>query len=228
MADKQSITGIVAGLGGGLLFILFWAVLNLGLPLGLLSGVGGFIAFFLIGKGLEKEDKVAGVNSNRAREVIMQARSKRDQIQLLAQALAKGDVRSCLERLAVLTDKIVEDVKKDPKDASAAGKFLDYYGDTVIKIATLHRDLSSHGLSSSTIAESQQRVQGHLHTLIKAFEVQLVKLQEDNLLDLDTELKVLERTMAMEGLGEMIEQEQARTIDFELLQKNRVESPWKN
>lgn len=229
----RAMGGLVAGVAAGGIFLLFFLVLGLGLPLSIGAGVAGFAGLMLVLAGKGNKDSGGTTPGSKAlvQEAIQVCEARAREIDTLAKDIRKGTIRTRLDRIADLSRRIADDVRKDPKDAKDALRFMNYYGDTVCKIARLFRDLDSHGLESAAILETRTKVDRHLETLEKAFAVQLARLQEDNLLDLDTELKVLEQTIEMEGLGELIREEEARSGSISSSGSNagkthQVERPW--
>jgi len=62
--------------------------------------------------------------------------------------------------------------------------------------------LSSKNVSSEEMQALLTRAEDSLDTIKSAYDKQLEQLLENDVMDLDTELEVLERTIRMEGLGE--------------------------
>jgi len=220
MAQNTAKGSILAGAASGLVFIIFYLFLGIQLLISLPVTALTFVALSLVFRPKNKasNESLEGDQKVFVEETIRLADTNAKEIKKLARDLPKSTVRSNLEKLSDLSSRIAQDVRQDPKDAKSANRFLNYYGETVIKIANLYKNLTSHGISTQAIRTSMAKVEANLATLIKAFEMHLAQLQEDNLLDLDTELKVLEQTIEMEGLGDMIRKEEK--------QGNRIERPW--
>lgn len=98
--------------------------------------------------------------------------------------------------------RILADIHEDPKDLRPARKFLDYYLDATIKVVDRYVALSSKNVSSDEIRALLTRAESSLDTIKSAYDKQLEQLLENDVMNLDTELEVLERTIEMEGLGE--------------------------
>lgn len=98
--------------------------------------------------------------------------------------------------------RILSDIREDPKDLRPARKFLDYYLDATIKVVDRYASLSSKSVQSEDLSTSLTKVEESLDTIKSAYDKQLAQLLENDVMDLDTELEVLERTIRMEGLGE--------------------------
>ena len=74
--------------------------------------------------------------------------------------------------------------------------------DSTLKIVDKYIDLSARGIKSADLVQSLAKVEELLDTIYHAFEKQLEILVKDDVMDLDTELKLLESTIKMEGLGQ--------------------------
>ncbi|POR04134.1 hypothetical protein AU468_03945 [Alkalispirochaeta sphaeroplastigenens] len=98
--------------------------------------------------------------------------------------------------------RILSEIRQDPQNLRKARKFLDYYLDATITVVERYGGLAQRGLRSPEMDSSLQRAEASLDTIRVAYEKQLLQLVEDDLLDLDVEVRVLEQTIRMEGLGE--------------------------
>ena len=199
MAQGRSISGVIAGIIGGVIFLTFLLVLGLNIIPSLIAGVAGFGIALLFFRPSRKSEH-SGDNNILLREMMASASAQQAQMTKIAKSLPTGNPRRKLEELAVLTGKIVEDVRQDNPDYKAAGRFLAYYADTAIRIATIYRDVAGHGIDSPELRQMTAKVERNLDILTTAFKKHLVQLQENNFMDLDTELSVLESTLKMEGM----------------------------
>ncbi len=98
--------------------------------------------------------------------------------------------------------RILSDIREDPKDLRPARKFLDYYLDATIKVVDRYVALSAKNVTNDEMQALLTRAEDSLDTIKSAYDKQLEQLLENDVMDLDTELEVLERTIKMEGLGE--------------------------
>jgi 5-bromo-4-chloroindolyl phosphate hydrolysis protein len=97
--------------------------------------------------------------------------------------------------------RILSDIREDPKDLRPARKFLDYYLDATIKVVDRYASLAAKNISTDDMQSALTRAENSLDTIKSAYDKQLEQLLENDVMDLDTELEVLERTIQMEGLG---------------------------
>lgn len=97
--------------------------------------------------------------------------------------------------------RIITDVREDPKDLRGARKFLNYYLDASINVVERYVDLRKREVSTDEARSALLRAETSLETIRSAYAHQLQVLLENDVMDLDTELEVLERTIELEGLG---------------------------
>lgn len=111
-------------------------------------------------------------------------------------------VNAKVDALCVTVRKILAEIKRDPEDLKIARQFLSYYLDATINILDKYVKLTSQNVTDAGISNSLKRVESMLDTIGAAFEKQLARLLNNDVMDLDTELSLLEKTIQMEGLGE--------------------------
>lgn len=94
---------------------------------------------------------------------------------------------------------IFEYLDKNPGDLSKARQFINYYLDATQKIVNQYVELSAKKEKTKEIEESLKNVEAILDSIKETYSKQLHNLMEDDLLDLNTEIKVLEKTMKFES-----------------------------
>ncbi|PKL41205.1 MAG: hypothetical protein CVV44_00780 [Spirochaetae bacterium HGW-Spirochaetae-1] len=93
---------------------------------------------------------------------------------------------------------IFENIKIHPEDLQRAKPFINYYLDATDKIVSRYVELSRNS-NNPEIRDSLDRVEAMLDQIQETYKKQLRYLLEDDVLDLNTEITVLERTMKLEG-----------------------------
>jgi 5-bromo-4-chloroindolyl phosphate hydrolysis protein len=197
---------ILPGIIGGAVFIFFAFILGIGgfslldffisLGLGVAAFVGSGFLFPTANKNLEIV--VDGITKEKYNEILSQGQAK---LKILGSFITQAkdvEVKKKIKEISDVVEKIFEDIQKDPKDIKPAREFLTYYLDTTINILTRYTDISSQGIRSKKIDDMLAKVEGLLDAIKQAFEKQLEKLLSDDILDLDSDLKVLEQTIKTE------------------------------
>ena len=95
--------------------------------------------------------------------------------------------------------EIFDYLGKNPGDIPKARQFINYYLDATEKIVTQYVELSARKDKTKEIEDSLKRVEAMLDSIKETYSKQLHNLLEDDLLDLNTEISVLEKTMKFEG-----------------------------
>ena len=105
-----------------------------------------------------------------------------------------------IQRLAVVTRKIFDQVKADPKKLPQIRKFMNYYLPTTLKLLNAYDRMSAQGVSGENISGTMGKVEEMMGTIVAAFEKQLDSLFGAEAMDISTDITVLENMMAREGL----------------------------
>ena len=118
-----------------------------------------------------------------------------------------------LANLEILCGEIFRTVHDKPEKAPQIRKFMDYYLPTTLKIVSTYRVINERGAFGSEMAQARQRIDDALGTVIKGCRKLLGKLYQDDVLDITTDIDVLEQMLKRDGLTEtelQIAAEQAR------------------
>lgn len=107
-----------------------------------------------------------------------------------------------LAKLEILCGEIFRTVHDKPEKAPQIRKFMEYYLPTTLKIVKTYRVISERGIGGSEIVEARQRIDDALGTVIKGCQKLLSKLYQDDVLDITTDIDVLEQMLKRDGLTE--------------------------
>jgi hypothetical protein len=195
-----AVAGSLAGATGGGLFLLLWLVFGWGFLPALLFGAAGFGAGLLIARRRpELHVELPGVTAEMRAAALREGRAKLAELSEAIRGIY-GPARSRFDAVREAAARIVEDLERNPRDVRAARQFLGYYLDATIRVCSSYAELASTGLHGEGIAASLARTESLLDTIRRAFEQQHAKLLAGEVLDLDTEIALLERTMRGEGI----------------------------
>lgn len=189
----------------GVYFVLK-LLLNIALLLTIPSAIFAFIFFMIIITKLKKRSEMTieietGLSPYKVNEIVREGHRKVSGLRSTVNTIRDREVRSKGLQICKLADQIFKDFKKDPSDIKTARKFTNYYLDTTINIITKYKELQSANLQSEEVEKTLKKSEEVLDTIITAFEKELVKLLENDVMNLDTEIELLEKTIKMENLG---------------------------
>lgn len=129
------------------------------------------------------------------KEGIEKLRSIRNNTRLIAD----NTIASKVQDICKTGSEIFDYLAKNPGDISKAKQFLNYYLDATEKIVNQYVELSAKKDKSPEIEASLKRVESMLDSIKDTYSKQLHNLLENDLLDLNTEISVLEKTMKYEN-----------------------------
>ena len=114
------------------------------------------------------------------------------------------DVRLKINELMRITDKITQDAIADPEDIPQIRKFMNYYLPTTIKLLNAYDRMSAQGIEGENLDRSMNNINEMLDQAIVAYKKRLDSLFENQALDIETDIEVMNKMLAREGLsGEM-------------------------
>jgi 5-bromo-4-chloroindolyl phosphate hydrolysis protein len=200
-----NITGIVSGIAGGGVLLLFFLVLHIGLLISAITGVAGYIGTYLVIYAFKPKSEISfsianGVTAEELNRILKDGDEKVRQLQFYAAQVRNLSVKQKLGQITNIVKDIFNNFKKDPKDIKYAKQFLAYYLDTTIKIVKKYTELSSQNVHTPEIQGTLIKAENMLGSIEKAFEIQKARLLRDDVMDLDVEIETLEKTFIAEDL----------------------------
>ena len=196
------------GLGG--------LLITTGISLLAAVGVG-----YLLGRKRQKKDEEDAASAKSAEEkstseeakeenspyspevqaIIKEGRVALKEMGRLYSSIPNPEIRSKINELMSVSDKIVRDAIDDPSDVPQIRKFLDYYLPTTIKLLNAYDRMNSQEISGSNITGSMERIEDMLDTAIDAYKRQLDALFANQAADIQMDIEVMNGMLAREGQG---------------------------
>lgn len=222
MAKRKSIgprlvLALALGVGIG---VAVW-FLTRGLPgflslvLTIFAGAGGFLAGANIGstRGISRDrkvDRLVGLSKEAThtqevnlRQTLLLIQTQRTKLESIVFKITDDQLRSLGDKLLKRYGDFADAVKQDPKDIRPVRRFLNYYGEAAASI--LEKYLHLRNLPAEQQNEESRaalaRVGTSLAELERGFATQYARLLDNDLMEMDTELTVLEKTLRLEGLS---------------------------
>lgn len=147
-------------------------------------------------------------------QMVSEGKGALDEMRRLNDSIQDAAISAQIERLSQVSDKIFQQVQKNPSQLPQIRKFMNYYLPTTLKLLRAYDDMSRQGVQGENITGTMERVRGMMGTIVTAFERQLDSLFGDQALDISTDITVLDNMMAREGLSDdPIHRTQAKTDD---------------
>ena len=140
-------------------------------------------------------DETADAVIAKGQEMLHQIRAENDAI---PDAVLSGQMDE-LERLCV---QIFKTVAEKPMKASQIRKFMNYYLPTTLKMLASYRTMEQRGVSAANMAEARSTLIRGMGMVLTACQKQLDNLYKDTMLDVTTDIDVLEQMLKRDGFTE--------------------------
>lgn len=202
---NSTMKGIISGILSGIVFIIFYLVIHVSLLISIAISIIAYIGLMLIWSsptlyGVETKDMDDSL-VEQLKKTIDEGYYKVIKIRKLSKQIEKVSVKSKIDEICTISDKIFEYLRKNPKSVSNIRRFLNYYLDAIINILTKYVEIFAQEVNSREIEASLVKVETLLDTVEKTFITQQEKLIANDMDALDTEISLLEDIMKSEGIG---------------------------
>lgn len=217
-AKERRNTWIGAGLtAAGLLLLLKDSVFTTFKPLTLLLVAG---AAFIVGKtigvmssGLDltthnKQDKppeyegLTKTGNEHVDEVIAKGQDALRQIREANNEIRDPQLTEQLYGLENKCTQIFRTVSEAPDKVGQIRKFMSYYLPTTLKMLNSYRVMQNRGISASELAKHRDTMRHGLDMIDTACQKQLDNLYKEDMLDISTDIDVLEQMLKRDGFVE--------------------------
>ena len=107
-------------------------------------------------------------------------------------AIADPVLSAKIDRLEEIAAKIFQAVEEEPQKQKKIDTFLNYYLPTTQKLLDAYVEFQSAGVEGENLRQAKQRIETTMDTIVKGFEHQLDELYQTDVLDVDSDIRVLE------------------------------------
>lgn len=170
-------------------------------PQGFLDYGGGILV--LSGGGLGNRPEAPAQEKKAAKEP---PRQEQDaillEIKAVNDAIDNEKLSAQIDRIGVITAKILDYQRQHPDKSPQLHSFLSYYLPTTLKILRAYSQLEDQEVSGTNITSAMARIEGMMDKVVEGFEKQLDQLFQGDAMDITTDVEVLERMLAKDGLSD--------------------------
>jgi len=152
-------------------------------------------------------------------ELLFRGRDLITQISTEKKRIPDASLKAKLDQLEKQCADIFQAVYNNPKKAPQIRRFMDYYLPTTLKLVTGFRIFDERNMSGAETVAAKQRIEEALGVVLKGCQKMLDTLYRDDVLDIKTDIDVLEQMLKRDGLTESdltfaaIQAKQAAQID---------------
>ena len=119
----------------------------------------------------------------------------------LYMSIKDPEIRQKINEIMRITDKITQDAIADPSDIPQIKKFQSYYIPTTIKLLNAYDRMSAQGIQGENLDKTMKSITEMLDTAIEAYKNLLDSLFANQALDIETDIDVMNKMLAREGLA---------------------------
>lgn len=193
---KTPIKGALIGVVAVVASLLLLGGLRSGLFRAVVSAIIGFIAFQM-GTGLDTSKKapqkeVQYTGDEKVDAIIDRGMQMLDEIRSENLRIRDMMVSRKIDELESVAGKIFKAVVEDKRRAPQIRRFMDYYLPTTLKMLSGYRMMDEQNLQSEQSKQTKEQIVSALDVVIAAFKKQLENLYQHNMLDISTDIEVLE------------------------------------
>lgn len=194
---------MISGLVGGIIFLAFFLVLKAGILVSLFVGAAGTAAVWLLtGTRRDMDILVEGVTDEELKSLIRDIKERTDTVRGYLAGIHDRSVTAMVTEILKKITQIVHKLKSDPRNVKISRRFFSYYLDTLIKILGKYTELESNRDLGTEVEKSIDKVKGALVKIHEAFRGHHRRLLEGDMMSLDAEIALLEKTTSTELNGE--------------------------
>ena len=184
---------IISILSGAAVFAIFLFLLR-ELALALVAGVLGWLIVILIFSKKERDTTVIvdGLTRSDIDDTIKKGLKLTGGMRQAVKKLSQLEVIKEVEDLCRIAESMFDMLKKDPKDIRVVKQFITYYLEPTHKIIVKYVELATTRPMPADAVETLERTEKSFKSIRATFLQQKEKMLANDVLDLDTEIKVFE------------------------------------
>lgn len=126
-------------------------------------------------------------------------------------AIPDQELTEQMDNLSIKCEQIFRTVSESPSKAPQVRKFMNYYLPTTLKMLANYRTMQERGVSYGEMKEARETTVHGMNLILTACQKQIDNLHRDNMLDISTDIDVLEQMLKRDGFTENEIVENART-----------------
>lgn len=115
----------------------------------------------------------------------------------IASRIDDADIKTHIEKIATYTDEIIVSLTQRPKKVEQVFDFFDYYLDITYKILIRYKGILSQTNKTEKDKNFEAKTKDYLTSIESAFEKQLANMKEARMLDIESEIRMFERTFGI-------------------------------
>ena len=206
-AAKPFVSGLIAfAVAGGLYLTLFGvrSVLQALLCAGV-SALAGWVVYQMAqgvdtSKKAPAQKKIQATGNSAVDSLITRGQEMLAQIRHENDLIADETLSNQMDELDEVAGKIFTTVAEQPVKAPQIRRFMEYYLPTTQKMLSGYRRLIERNVEGENADLTKEKIENAMGIVVDAFKKQLDQLYRDDMLDISTDIDVLETMLHQDGL----------------------------
>ena len=153
-------------------------------------------------KRREEKDRIPLTGDETADNVITKGQEMIRTIRTENVAITDETLSSQMDTLCVKCEQIFRTVSETPAKAPQVRKFMNYYLPTTLKMLANYRTMEQRGVSYLEMNQAKETTIRGMNMILTACQKQIDNLHKDNMLDISTDIDVLEQMLKRDGYTE--------------------------
>ncbi len=162
-------------------------------------------------KKQEEASSIPLTGDKAADQVITTGRQMLATIKRENAAIPDREMSDLMDMLYLRCEQIFRTVSECPSKAPQVRKFMNYYLPTTLKMLANYRTMEQRGVSYGEMKEARETTVRGLNLILTACQKQIDNMHRENILDISTDIDVLEQMLKRDGFTENEILETART-----------------
>ena len=126
-------------------------------------------------------------------------------------AIPDRELTDLMDNLTIKCEQIFRTVSESPSKAPQVRKFMNYYLPTTLKMLANYRTMQERGVSYGEMREARETTIRGMNLVLTACQKLIDNMHRDNMLDISTDIDVLEQMLKRDGFTDNEIVEGART-----------------
>ncbi len=191
---------VISGIISAILFVIMFLIIGQ-ILFPVIVSVAVFIALVLI---TQPRYKIGGIdvdkvkNGQEIQDMISEGYNDLEEIGKQRVRVFDVEMRKKVENVYNSAAKIVDYIEKNPEKANQARRFFTYYIDITAKILKKYNDFVGTGFQNPEITKVIDQTSKALDILEKTYETILIKLIQNDVMDMEIEVNLLENMLKAE------------------------------
>lgn len=150
----------------------------------------------------EEADNTVDQDKSELSLVIENGEKYISEIESVNYSLRGNNICTKLNEMGNITKNIIDNVRKNPDNLPLVKKFFNHYLPISLKLIYSYRELNAQTIEGENIRKAKNEIENSIDLINTAFRKLLDNLFEDVVLDVSSDISVLETLFTQEGLTE--------------------------